>query len=368
MNHLHPSLVRISLFISLLFVSFGLSKTTFADDAKPEKQWVAWEGKEGPGKGKHIVFIAGANEYNPESGLPILAHILAERQGFSCTVLFTINKNGEIDPNTNDNIPGLEALDHADLMVILCRFRELPDDQMKHIVDYLESGRPVVGLRTATHSFQYKNVDKNPSIYKKYTWNNKDAAFEGGFGRQVLGETWIRHHGPNGATSTRGIFAEGASSNPILRGIKDGEIWGTTGVYGVRLPLLPNCKTLLMGEVVEGNKPDGKAAEYLPTGKPKPGAKPPTLVKANDPMQPVAWTRTYSIGRGKEGRVFTTTMGSAGDMQNEAFRRMMVNACFWALGMEDKIPEKANVEFVGPAMPFKKGMKPAQMQEQDGAH
>src|SRR5690349_4054875 len=98
-----------------------------ADDAK---QWVTWEGKEGLGKGRHIVLIAGANEYNPESGLPILGHILAERHGFNCTVLFTINKKtGEIDPGTNDNIPGLEALDHADLMVILCRFRALPDEQ-----------------------------------------------------------------------------------------------------------------------------------------------------------------------------------------------------------------------------------------------
>jgi type 1 glutamine amidotransferase len=353
---LRPSL----LFASLVLLA-GFCTSSSADDTKPEKQWVTWEGKDGPGKGKHIVFVAGANEYNPESGLPILAHILAERQGFNCTVLFTINKKtGEIDPNTNDNLPGLEALDHADLMVILCRFRELPDDQMKHIVDYLESGKPVVGLRTATHSFQYNA--KSTSIYKKYTHNNKDAAFEGGFGRQVLGETWIRHHGPNGATSTRGIFAPGASSDPILRGIGDGEIWGTTGVYGVRLPLLPNCKTLLLGQVIEGNKPDGKPAEFIPTGKPRPGAKPAPPVKANDPMQPIAWTRTYSIVEGKTGRVFTTTMGSAGDMQNEAFRRLMVNACFWAIGLEDKIPAKADVNFVGPSMPFKKGMKPEDIQ------
>lgn len=341
----HSRAHRVLPFFLLALVS-GFTSAGAADQASPAKQWVTWEGKTGPGLGKHIVFIAGANEYNPESGLPILAHILAERFGFSCTVLFTINKEtGAIDPNTNDNIPGLEALDHADLMVILCRFRLLPDDQMKHIVDYLETGRPVIGLRTATHSFQY---GKSQSIYKKYDHANKDPAFEGGFGRQVLGETWIRHHAPNGKTSTRGIFAAGASSDPILKGIKDGEIWGTTGVYGVRLPLLPNCKTLLMGQVVEGNKPDGKAAE----GKP------------NDPMQPVAWTRTYSLVEGKTGRVFTTTMGSAGDMQNEAFRRMMVNASFWAIGLEDKIPDKADVEFVGPPMPFKKGMKPGEMQEQ----
>jgi hypothetical protein len=291
--------------------------------------------------------VAGANEYNPESGLPILAHILADRHGFHCTVCFTLNKDGQIDPDTGDNIPGLEALDHADLMVILCRFRNPPDEQMKHVVDYLETGKPVIGLRTATHSFAGIKGQ-----YARFNWDNKDAAFDGGFGRQVLGETWIRHHGPNGATSTRGIFAPGATSNPILRGVNDGEIWGTTGVYGLRLPLLENCKPLLFGQVLDSGKPDGKPAEFIPGSK----------TKANDPMQPVAWTRTYSIAPGKTGRVFTTTMGSAGDLQNEAFRRLMVNATYWAIGMEDKIPEKANVDFVGSHMPWKKGMTPGEMQ------
>ncbi|HZK80478.1 MAG TPA: ThuA domain-containing protein [Humisphaera sp.] len=318
-----------------------------ADDAKSAKQWVTWEGKQGPGTGKHIVFIAGANEYNPESGLPVLARILAEHHGFTCTVVFTINKDGEIDPNTNDNIPGLEALDKADLMVILCRFRTLPDVQMKHIVDYLESGRPVIGMRTATHSFA--NI-KPPSAYVKYNWNNKGPEFEGGFGRQVLGETWIRHHAPNGKTSTRGVFAPGASANPIFRGIKDGEIWGTTGVYGIRLPQLENCKTLLLGQVIAGNKETGKPVEGKDAA-------------LNEPMQPIAWTRTYSLMPGKTGRVFTTTMGSAGDVQNEAFRRMIVNAAYWALGMEDQIAEKSNVDIVGNPMPFKKGIKPAEMQQ-----
>ncbi|HWE01082.1 MAG TPA: ThuA domain-containing protein [Tepidisphaeraceae bacterium] len=334
------------IFSVVLLASLG-APFAKGDDAKPQKQWVTWEGKQGPGKGKHIVFVAGANEYNPESGLPVLARILAEHHGFTCTVLFTINKAGEIDPNTNDNIPGLEALDGADLMVILCRFRTLPDDQMKHFVDYLDSGRPVIGMRTATHSFA--NI-KAPSPYVKFNWSNKDPDFEGGFGRQVLGETWIRHHAPNGKTSTRGVFAPGAEGNPIFRGIHDGEIWGTTGTYGIRLPQLENCKTLLLGQVIAGNKETGKPVEGKDAA-------------LNQPMQPIAWTRTYSLTPGKTGRVFTTTMGSAGDVQNEAFRRMMINAAYWALGMEDRIAEKSNVQIVGNPMPFKKGMKPADMQE-----
>lgn len=342
---IHPPLRLLGVLLSVgLLTTFCVEpRRVLADDANVGKQWVNWEGTQGPGVGKRIVFIAGANEYNPESGLPILAHILAERHGFNCTVLFSINKAGEIDPNTGDNIPGLEALDHADLMVILCRFRNPPDDQMKHIVDYVESGRPVIGLRTATHSFKGLK-----GAYKLYNSDNKEEVFNGGFGRQVLGETWITHHAPNGKTSTRGLFAPGAAGDPILRGVADGEIWGTTGVYGVRLPLLDNCKTLLLGQVIEGNKPEGKPVEG----------------KLNTPMMPIAWTRTYSVTQGKTGRVFTTTMGSAADLQSEAFRRLMVNATYWATGLEDKIPAKANVDFVGSSMPFKKGMKPAEMQAQ----
>ncbi|MHC4489790.1 MAG: hypothetical protein ACYSW7_11560, partial [Planctomycetota bacterium] len=108
----------------------------------------------GAGKGKHIVFVIGDDEYRSEDSMPMLAKILAVHHGFKCTALFAINKEtGEIDPKTLDNIPGLEALKTADLMVIFTRFRELPDEQMKYIIDYTNSGKPIVGLRTATHAF-----------------------------------------------------------------------------------------------------------------------------------------------------------------------------------------------------------------------
>ncbi len=153
----------------------------------------------GTPKGKNIVLISGDEEYRSEESLPQLAKILSLRQGFRCTVLFAIDrKDGTINPNQLDNIPGLEALDSADLMVILTRFRELPDDQMKHIVDYLNSGKPVVGIRTATHAFHFKPG----STYAQYSWDAPD----GGFGRLVLGETWITHHGQHGKQSTRGVL------------------------------------------------------------------------------------------------------------------------------------------------------------------
>ena len=115
------------------------------------------------------------------------AKLLAKHHGFDCTVVFAIDPDtGEIDPSCQTNIPGLHHLDSADLMVLFTRFRELPDEQMKHIVDYTNSGGPVMGLRTATHAFKYS---RNPgSPYVKYSCDSE--VFEGGYGRQVLGETW----------------------------------------------------------------------------------------------------------------------------------------------------------------------------------
>ena len=258
-------------------------------------------------------------------------------------MLFAIGKDGTIDPNRNDNIPGLEALRKADLMIIATRFRDLPDDQMKQIVDYVESGRPIIGMRTATHAFNIKGRKK----YARYSWNSKE--WDGGFGRQVLGETWISHHGHHGKQSTRGIIAPGETSHPILRGIKDGDIWGPTDVYGVRLPLPGDSKPLVLGQVLEDMKPTDKPVEG----------------KKNDPMMPVAWVKTFTGESGKPARVFTTTMGAATDLESAGVRRMLVNAVYWAVGLEDKIPAESDVSLVGEYKPrpfgfngAAKGIKP----------
>ena len=122
--------------------------------ADADEQWVVYPGGEGPGAGKHVVLVSGDEEYRSEEALPQLGKILSVRHGFKCTVLFPIDpETGAIHPDTNNNIPGLEALDSADLMIIATRFRNLPDEQMQHIVDYVESGRPIIGMRTATHAF-----------------------------------------------------------------------------------------------------------------------------------------------------------------------------------------------------------------------
>ena len=331
----------------LVAVAAGLASVSARAGDNP---WVVYPGGDGPGKGKNIVFVSGDEEYRSEEGLPQLAKILSQRHGFKCTVLFAIDpKDGTINPNVNNNIPGLEALKTADLMVILTRFRDLPDEQMKYVVDYVESGKPVVGLRTATHAFKFVTS----KTYAKYSDERGQGLprrlRQAGAGRgvgQPLGPARQAEHG--------WLIVKGQEDHPILRGIKDRDIWGPTDVYEVHLPLRDNCTPLVLGAVLENMKPDGTPIEG----------------KKNDPMMPVAWTNSYKSESGKTSRVFATTMGAATDLEREGTRRMVVNACFWALGMEDKIPAAGtDVELVGEYKPtsfgfggYKKGVKPADLQ------
>ena len=332
--------IRKILTFSVIFQFVVLSTTKAAD-------WVVYEGKSGPGYGKQIVFLSGDEEYRSEEGLPMLAKILAVRHGFKCTVLFPINPaDGTIDPVTLTNIPGMAALDSADLCVIALRFRELPDEQMKHFVDYLNAGKPIIALRTSTHAFQYEQNRQSP--YALYDWRNKD--WPGGFGQQVLGETWVNHHGDHGKESTRGVINEALKSHPILRGVSD--IWVPTDVYTVsHLP--DDAQILVRGQVLSGMNPTD----------------PPVANSKNDPLMPLVWTREYTWKSGKTSAIVTTTMGAAVDLQCEDLRRLLVNASYWCTGLTAKIPAKANVDYVGEYHPlwfgfgkYKKGVKPADME------
>jgi type 1 glutamine amidotransferase len=342
MNYLKAVVLTLPLF----FASAAVAQAT--------EQWLVFEGGEGPGKGKHVVLVSGDEEYRSEEALPQLAKVLATHHGFTCTVLFAIDpKTGELSPNEQKNIPGLQALRKADLMVIATRFRNLPDAQMKEIDDYLKAGKPVIGLRTATHAFKLSNETTYAHYSNGYAGDRKE--WSDGFGRVVLGEKWISHHGDHGSESTRGLLAPGAKDHPILRGINDGDIWGPSDVYGVRLPLPGDSQALVMGQVLEGMNPGSP----LVTGED---------AKKNDPMMPVAWTKTYAIDGGPKGRVFTTTMGAATDLLSTGLRRLIVNACYWAVGLESQIPPAANVDLVGAFEPTpfgfgiaKKGLKPADL-------
>jgi hypothetical protein len=106
-----------------------------------------------------------------------------------------------------------------------------------------------------------------------------------------------------------------------------------------------------MGQILDGMTPDSPATTDV--------AKKP---------QPVAWYRTYASTSGKTGRVFTTTHGASEDLLNDGFRRMLVNACLWAAGLDASIQPTGPIAFVGPYQPttfnfngFVKGMKPSDL-------
>ncbi|MFV2065462.1 MAG: ThuA domain-containing protein [Pirellulales bacterium] len=333
------AIVRMLTRLPLLLMA--MATVALGSTARAEDPWVVYPGGHGPGAGKHVVLISGDEEYRSEEALPMLAKILAVRHGFRCTVLFSINpKDGTIDPNNQANLPGLELLDTADMMVIATRFRELPDDQMAHIDRFVHSGKPILGLRTATHAFFYRR--NKASRYAKYDFRSEE--WPGGFGQQVLGDTWISHHGHHGHESTRGVINQQYAEHPILRGVQD--VWGPTDVYTIK-NLPEDAQILVHGQVLSGMKPTD----------------PPNRDK---PMMPLVWLRHFAGGSAKPSRVICTTMGASVDLESEGLRRLLVNACYWGLEMEDQIPATSNVAYVDPYDPsffgsngFKRGVRPA---------
>jgi hypothetical protein len=299
---------------------------------------LVYEGTAGPGLGKHLVFLAGDHEYRSEESLPALARILARHHGFKCTLLFNIDpKTGEIVPG-NNNLPGTHVLNSADLMVIFTRFQNLPAEQMHPIVDYLNRGRPVIGMRTATHAFKIPAG----SEFARFSYDFPGKEYEKGFGRQVLGESWAGHYGKNHAMSTRLDLVATAAHHPILRGVSN--VWVQSGGYWTEP--VADVEVLAMAQPLAGMTIDAPVAADK---KPCPGA----------------WTRTYRSKTDKQGRVFTTTYGASEDLLNPGFRRMLVNACFWAVGLEESITPELDVHFVGPFQPrtfafdgYRRGIKP----------
>lgn len=350
-----------------------------APEAVPEptpEQYVTYAPSSagGAGSGRHVVLVSGDEEYRSEEGLPMLARMLSTLHGFRCTVLFAVDPDtGIVNPHANTNIPGLSNLDDADLMFIQTRWRVLPDDQMEPIDRYLKAGKPVIALRTATHAFApnpgvhgeirkylraYSRSDDPGSVplpdiapdawsaYDHYGdgYTGPEEAWRDGFGRLVVGERWVAHHGKHKHESARGVIVGEAADHPVLRGVDPDAIWSAADVYTVRLPLPGDSMPLVLGKVM------ARAGEY-DEGDPHYGMRPTDsqeVESKNDPLMPVVWTKTYQIPEGKQGRVLSTTLGSSTDLLQSGVRQLLVNGVFWALGEEESIPaEGASSELVG---------------------
>lgn len=308
-----------SICITLLALALS-GVSTFAED------WLHFPAKEGTANGKKIVLVSGDEEYRTEETFPMLAKILSQKHGFDCTVLFAINPDGDyIDPNYQKNLPGTAALDSADLMIIGTRFRQLPEDQLVHFASFLNAGKPIIGIRTATHAF---SGDARTGDFR---WAE--------FGLQILGEKWVSHHGRHKVEGTRGVIEKENASNAVLRGV--GEIFATTDVYSIANLDQKAATILLRGEVTESLDPHSKAVA---------GEK-------NSPMMPLAWLREYTAPNGtSKGSAFCTTLGASVDFSDEDLRRLLVNATLHLSGLP--VPDRADVEFVDPFAPsFYSGFK-----------
>jgi type 1 glutamine amidotransferase len=288
----------------------------------------------------HVVFVTGDEEYRSEESMPMLARILMRDYGFRVSVLYALDEKGYIDPNNLTHIPGLEALKTAHLMVLFTRFRALPDSQLRPILEYAESGRPLVGFRTATHAFRYENDPAHAHLNEE--WPMK-----------VFGQRWIVHHGH---------FADGANpltdvqpipwkaSHPILRGVEPFRAYSWLyHVDGGGHELYGDSKPLLMGTALRSTHAEKGALDKYPL------------------TNPVAWTKTYTGSSGKAARVFFTTLGHPYDFKEESMRKLALNGILWALGLEERIPaEGARAAVVGTYDPnasgfgkkYKQGLKP----------
>ena len=324
--------------LSVILLLFSFT-TAFSQNGKT---FLQFEGKSGPGKGKNVVLISGDDEYRSEESMPMMAKILTETYGFNTTVLFPVNpETGDVVPSYQTNIPGLEHLANADLVIMLIRFRDLPLDQMKHLENYFKAGKPFIALRTSTHPFAIK--DQN-SPYFKWTWNSKVPGWEGGFGQQIIGETWVAHHGIHKSEGTRALIdgVDRDADHPILRGVDD--IWAPTDVYSIK-NLPANANVLLYGQSTAGMT-----------------AEAPLMWDKS--IMPIAWTKKYSLDGGKTGMVFGSTLGSSLDFKSEDMRRLILNASFWLLEMAEVITPELSVNIIGKYEPtmfgfdsFRKGMK-----------
>ena len=279
-----------------------------------------------------IVFLTGDDEYRSEESMPMLAKVLERDYGFETVVGFSLNEEGFIDPMAQHSLTMTEELADADLMVLFLRYRGPRDEVFANIVNYIESGRPIVAFRTATHAFRFA-PDRKLNEWGYQSDPTKIHSLAGGERvRELLGQSWITHHGhfdDGKKPLTKVEIRPDQTQHPILRGIGTFEAYSWLyHVQGGGDTLAGDPVLLLNGTSLKSRTEKiGNSDRYPLTN-------------------PVAWTKTHQGKNGKEGRVFTTTLGHPYDFKLAPMRRLSIQGILWALGKEDQIPAdgvKANV-------------------------
>lgn len=233
-----------------------------------------------PAQAAKLVFMIGEDEYLTWETLPAFAKSDVEPAGHRVTFIHA-------DAADKNNFPGLvEALKDADLLLVSVRRRTPPKEQLDAVRAFLAAGRPLIGIRTASHAFALRPKDKLVDD-RHANWQQFDP--------EVLGGNYGDHHKAKDKTIL--TIAPGAESHAILKEVKVSELIGNGTLYK-NTPLAKTATPLLIGGI------------------------------PNQPAEPVAWTHRYGP---KQAKVFYTSFGHADDFKQPAFRRLMLNAIAWAL-------------------------------------
>ena len=224
----------------------------------------------------HLVIISAEDEYRTEVTLPEFA---AKHLGRDFKVSFVFET-----PSKKYDLPGIEVVNDADVLLISARRRPIPKEQLDVIRKYVASGKPVVGIRTASHAFHLR--DKQPEGLD--AWIDID--------KELIGGNYQGHT----SNTSKGIIRPLENvKHPILTGVPAGE-FPSGGTLYLNTPLDPKATELMRGRI-----------------------------EGNDKHEPVAWTFDRKDG----GRTFYTSLGHLDDFQQPAFQRLLLNGIFWAAGL-----------------------------------
>ena len=231
---------------------------------------------------KHIVIVAAEKEYKTDQSLSQFAEDYLSHD-FRVSHVYADDKN-------RDRLHGWEAIADADVLLISVRRRALPTEQLAAIRRHIQSGKPVVGIRTASHAFALRNGEA-PEGHQQ--WPEFDS--------QVWGGNYTGHHGN---TETAYVQTIKGTEHPIHAGVSADEFKSGGSLY----------KT----------SPLGKHATPLMTGRIAGVAK----------NEPTAWVNETKFG----GKAFYTSLGHTSDFAEPSFKRLLANGIYWATGIP--IPEK----------------------------
>jgi putative membrane-bound dehydrogenase-like protein len=242
----------------------------------------------------HVAIVSAEDEYKTAITLPKFA---AEHLGKDFRVSFAIgtgpisrSKAAADDPLAKENIyniPGLEILDDADVLLVSVRRRPLPKEQLDRFRQYVAAGKPVVGIRTASHPFHLRN-QKPPEGLDDWPT----------FDRDVIGGNYSNHHGND---LKAWVWPLEGIRHPILEGIPAGELPIAGSLYVVS-PISGSATELLRGRC-----------------------------EGIEQQEPVAWTHHRADG----GKTFYTSLGHPDNFESPVFQRLLVNGIKWAAGRDD---------------------------------